>query len=270
MSNELVIGRPVIGSLLLLFLSGCAGLPGASLEEVQGRKVDIAAKGAGSPVIVFESGMGPTMSTWAPIFDSLSKETRVFSYNRPGYGRSRAGSAPATAREIAQQLHQNLLDTGHNPPYLLVGHSAGGIYVNLFARLYPKEVSGVVLIDSTHPSQFEYFRKERPLLYSMFTTTTALGRTRYEASILKGVHNEFSTIEPFPEIPLIVLTAEKSSLFETREMREKWLEFQRDLAQMSSKAKHRVVGGSGHFIYRDKPGVVMEEITALIDQLRND
>lgn len=269
MSVEFFVSRLKIGTLLLALLAGCAGLPGVSLEGIQSRKVEIAAKGEGGPVVVLESGMGPSMSTWSPIFERLSKITRVFSYNRPGYGRSTMSGAPATAREIAEQLRQNLLATGHEPPYLLVGHSAGGIYVNLFARLYPAEVAGVVLIDSTHPSQFDYFRKERPLLYSTFTATTALGSARYEASILKSVHNEFSSIAPFPDIPLIVLTAERSSLFETPGMRKKWLEFQRDLAQMSSKSRHRVVDGSSHFIYRDKPGVVIAEISALIDGFRN-
>ncbi|MES9991047.1 MAG: alpha/beta hydrolase [Candidatus Thiodiazotropha sp.] len=270
MSVNAVKSRHIIGVFLLQLLTGCAGLPDASLETVQGRKVDIAVKGEGSPVIVFESGMGPTMSTWSPIFDDLSRVSRVFSYNRPGYGRSSLNATPNTAREIAEQLHQNLLATGHKPPYLLVGHSAGGLYANMFARLYPQQVAGVVLIDSTHPSQFEYFRKERPLLYSTFTATTALGRTSYEASILKPVHNEFLSIEPFPDIPLVILTAEKSSLFEDQAMREKWLEFQHDLARMSSKSKHRVVDGSGHFIHRDKPEEVIREITTLVDALRNN
>ncbi|MEW8508811.1 MAG: alpha/beta hydrolase [Candidatus Thiodiazotropha sp.] len=268
MSNRPDFGRPLSPAILLLLLAACAGLPDASLEAVQGRKVDIAAKGEGSPVIVFESGMGPTMSTWSPVFEDLSRVSRVFSYNRPGYGRSDLRTTPGSAREIAEQLHDNLVASGQKPPFLLVGHSAGGLYVNMFARLYPQQVAGVVLIDSSHPSQFEYFRKERPLLYSTFTATTTLGRTRYEASILKRVHSEFLSVEPFPDIPLVILTAEKSSLFEDREMRKKWLGFQRELAEMSSKSKHRVVAGSGHFIHRDRPQAVIKEITALIDEIR--
>ena len=130
---------------------------------------------------------------------------------------------------------------------MLVGHSAGGLYVNVFARIYPEEVAGVVLIDSTHPLQFEYFRKDQSILYAVFVTSTATGNTRYEASILRNIHAEFASIEPFPDIPLVVLTAENSSLFETAEMRNKWLEFQQDLASMSIYATHKVIAGSGHF-----------------------
>ncbi|MDH3376783.1 MAG: alpha/beta hydrolase [Gammaproteobacteria bacterium] len=253
----------------ILFLAGCASLPDTSIRDIQNRKVAYAGKGEGSPIIVLESGMGPSMTTWAPIFENLSQITRVFAYNRPGYGRSTLNKVPTTARELAEQLHQNLISTGHAPPYLLVGHSAGGLYVNVFARMYPEEVVGVVLIDSTHPSQFEYFRKERPVLHTAFITTTAIGNTAYEASILKNIHTEFASIEPFPNIPLVVLTAEKSSLFETAKMRKKWVEFQEDLANMSTHSTHKVVLGSGHFIHKDNPQLVIEEITRLISGSKN-
>ena len=154
-------------------------------------------------------------------------------------------------------------------PYLLVGHSAGGLYVNVFARIYPEEVAGVVLIDSTHPLQFEYFRKDQSILYAVFVTSTATGNTRYEASILRNIHAEFASIEPFPDIPLVVLTAENSSLFETAEMRNKWLEFQQDLASMSIYATHKVIAGSAHFIHKDKPQVVIAEITRIINEFKN-
>ena len=157
-----------------------------------------------------------------------------------------------------------MVSTGLAPPYLLVGHSAGGLYVNIFARLYLEEVAGIVLIDSSHPLQFEYFRKDQPILYTAFIATTAIGSMQYEASILKGIHLEIASIAPFPDVPLVVLTAESSSSFETEKMRQKWLEFQEDLANMSIHATHKVVADSGHFIHQDKPQIVIEEITRLV------
>jgi pimeloyl-ACP methyl ester carboxylesterase len=157
----------------VLFLTGCASLPNVKVHDIQNRRVAYASKGEGTPVIVLESGYGALMSTWAPIFENLSEVTRVFAYDRPGYGWSTLNPTPATARELAEQLHQNLVSTGHEPPYVLVGHSAGGLYVNVFARIYPEEVVGVVLIDSSHPYQFEYYKKELPHLYSEFASITA-------------------------------------------------------------------------------------------------
>jgi hypothetical protein len=106
-------------------------------------------------------------------------------------------------------------------------------------------------------------------LYIAFVTVTAIGTTRYEASILKNIHAEFASIEPFPNIPLVVLTSESYSIFETTKMRKKWLEFQEDLANMSIYATHKVVTGSGHFIYKDKPQYVVEEITMLFNETKN-
>jgi pimeloyl-ACP methyl ester carboxylesterase len=249
-----------------LFLAGCASLPNVKVHDIQNRRVAYASKGEGTPVIVLESGYGALMSTWAPIFESLSEVTRVFAYDRPGYGHSALNQAPATARELAEQLHQNLISTGHAPPYVLVGHSGGGLYVNVFARMYPAEVAGVVLIDSSHPLQFEYYRKEQPNRYSELVTITANGKTKYEGSILKNIHTEFASIEPFPNIPIIVLTAEKIAPVE---FHEKWLEFQEDLANMSTKATHRIVTGSSHWVHKDKPQVVIEEITRLINTSEN-
>ncbi|MDH3375590.1 MAG: alpha/beta hydrolase [Gammaproteobacteria bacterium] len=248
----------------LLVLTGCVSLPNVKVDNVQDRQVAYTSKGVGTPVIVLESGLGPSMTTWAPIFESLAEITRVFAYDRPGYGHSSLHQYPETARELAEQLRQNLITTGHSPPYLLAGHSAGGLYVNVFARLYPNDVAGVVLIDATHPSQFEYFREEQPILYSTFITTSAMGKTRYEATILKNMHTEFASIGRFPDVPLVVLTAEKSSIFETQKMRNKWLEFQQDLASMSTKATHKVVAGSGHFIHKDKPNIVINEIKEIV------
>lgn len=248
----------------LLLLTSCATLPNVEVQNIQDRQVAYAAKGKGIPVIVLESGLGVSMSTWSPIFERLSETTRVFAYDRLRLGRSTQTQTPETAWEVAEQLHQNLISTGHAPPYLLVGHSAGGLYVNVFARMYPEEVMGVVLVDSTHPSQFENSRTEQPITYLTLLAASVIGKMADDASIIKNVHNEFKNIEPFPDIPLVVLTADKF-LLETTQRRERWLELQEDLASMSTDLTHKVVAGSGHFIHKDNPQIVIEEITRLIN-----
>ncbi len=217
-------------------------------------------------MVVLETGMGPTMDTWRSIFDEVSASTRVFAYNRPGYGRSSARQAPQSAQDIAERLHRTLRQTGHPPPYVLVGHSAGGLYAAVFARTYPDEVAGVVLIDSSHPSQFDYLKAEKPVLHGMLITSASVGRRRYESKILRGLSREAENWGPFPDVPLVVLTAEKSSLFETRAMRKQWLVFQREFAAMSAQSTHIFVDGSHHFIYKDKPEVVIRAIKNVVDQ----
>ncbi len=112
---------------LLVGVSGCAGLPNVATQVVDGRRVEFVSAGQGSPVVVLETGMGPTLETWRGIFTELSATTRVFAYNRPGYGRSSAHPAPQSAQDLAERLHRTLEETGHPPPYVVVGHSAGGL-----------------------------------------------------------------------------------------------------------------------------------------------
>ena len=257
------MNRRFLSLFAVLLLSGCVSLPNVKVEDIDNRKVAYATKGEGTPVIVLVSGMGAAMSTWAPVFLSLTEVSTVFAYDRPRYGKSSQKQLPATAGELAEQLRQNLVSTGHAPPYLLAGHSAGGLYANVFARMYPNEVAGIVLIDATHPSQFEYFREHEPELYATFVSSTANGKLAYEASILMNINNEFKSLGPFPDVPLAILTAGNSSKHETSKFRKKWLEYQQDLANMSTGGTNKVIAGSGHFIHVDKPQAVINEIVRL-------
>lgn len=249
---------------ILLLINGCSTLPENLTKDIAGSQVAYSSAGKGKPVVVFETGMGSTMNTWEPVFMEVANFTRVFAYNRPGYGRSKRTRSPQSAGEIAQRLHLVLKQTGHEPPYLLVGHSLGGIFINAFARLYPNEVSGVVFVDSSHPQQFDYLKANRPGLYSILVATSSIGKTRYELDILDGLNSEFEKSDVFPDIPLSVLTAEKSSLFETESMRLKWLEYQGDLASMSTLSKRTEVQGSSHFIHRTHPQKVVDEIRSMV------
>ena len=251
--------------LSTLFIAHCGSLKDIRQLTVDGRRVEYATGGTGNTTIVFETGMGPTIKTWRPIYDSLARYARVYAYNRPGYGRSNIRRAPRRVREVARQLHVNLRAAEQRPPYILVGHSVGGLYVNMFARLYPEEVAAVVFLDASHPDQFEYFREHQPLLYSLLMTSTTKGKRRYENDIVKNTQDDFIDLPPFPAIPVLVLTAgRKSSPLEGDKMRRQWLLFQEDLARLSTNSKHLIVEGSGHYVHKDRPDVVIEEMKRLL------
>jgi pimeloyl-ACP methyl ester carboxylesterase len=95
------------------------------------------------------------MDSWSKVFPEIGKNTTVFAYNRPGYGNSSKAITPRDGATVVEELRALLNSRGLRPPYVLVGHSLGGIYVQLFARKYPDDVVGLVLVDSSHPSQFE-------------------------------------------------------------------------------------------------------------------
>ena len=234
-------------------------LPGTEFTSIGEREVSYASLGEGSPVVVFETGLGQSMTTWRPIFEKVGELTKVFAYDRPGYELSSDVSSIISAEEVAELLYENLHETGNMPPYIIVGHSFGGILANAFARIYPEDVIGVVLIDSSHPRQLIMFEEiglevEQPI-YGL----------DYEIEILSNIHNEFETIDAFPDIPLFVLTAEGSI-----EEVEIWLELQQELALLSSNSIHEIVDGSGHFIHDDNPEVVIDAIKTIIDSATKD
>jgi pimeloyl-ACP methyl ester carboxylesterase len=106
---------------------------------------------AAKPVVVFENGSRETFDTWDKVIASIKTDVSVFAYNRPGYGKSEPTEQPRDGLTIVNELRQALRRQGMQPPYILVGHSLGGLYMQLFARVYPREVKGLVLVDSLYP-----------------------------------------------------------------------------------------------------------------------
>jgi pimeloyl-ACP methyl ester carboxylesterase len=84
---------------------------------------------------------------------ALARDATVFAYNRPGYGASAPAATPRDGRTVVEELRRLLRAKGLFPPYVLVGHSLGGLYMQLFARAYPDEVRGLVLVDALYPRQ---------------------------------------------------------------------------------------------------------------------
>lgn len=102
-------------------------------------------------VVVFENGSRATIDKWGVVPAQIARDATVFAYNRPGYGNSDIATTPRDGRTIVEELRTLLRQQGLQPPYVLVGHSLGGLYMQLFARTYPDEVKGLVLIDALYP-----------------------------------------------------------------------------------------------------------------------
>jgi pimeloyl-ACP methyl ester carboxylesterase len=126
-------------------------MPG-QLIDVGGHRLHLHCTGSGSPTVVLETGGGEMSSHFGWIAPAVARDTRVCVYDRAGRGWSEPADTIQDARQIATDLH-TLLHNGHVPgPYVLAGHSFGGLYVLTFAARYPDEVAGMVLVDSTAPN----------------------------------------------------------------------------------------------------------------------
>jgi len=126
--------------------------PPGQLIDVGGHRLHLYCTGSGSPTVVLEPGLGGSSSDFGWITPAMARETRVCVYDRAGRGWSDAADSPQDGAHIAADLH-TLLERAHVPgPYVLAGHSFGGLYIRSFAAQFPDQVAGMVLLDSTAPA----------------------------------------------------------------------------------------------------------------------
>jgi pimeloyl-ACP methyl ester carboxylesterase len=118
------------------------------VEVAPGRRLNLYCVGSGSPTVIFEAGLGIEAGTWGLVQPAVAAHTRACSYERAGLGFSDPADRPGTAANAVDDLHHLLAAAGIKPPYVLVGHSYGGMIVRLYADLYPKDVVGMVLVDT--------------------------------------------------------------------------------------------------------------------------
>jgi pimeloyl-ACP methyl ester carboxylesterase len=152
--------RTLVFSCFFTVFLCAAAEPAPVIETIAGRRVEsLTIRNPASPfTVVFEAGSRGTIDKWGKVLEGASREATVFAYNRPGYGNSDVAMTPRDGQTVVEELRQVLRQKGLKPPYVLVGHSLGGLYTQLFARAYPDEVSGLVLVDAMYPRQVKATR----------------------------------------------------------------------------------------------------------------
>jgi pimeloyl-ACP methyl ester carboxylesterase len=126
------------------------------LVHVNGHQMHLQVRGpdSGGPIVVLEAGMGSFSPNWYWVQQELAPTIRCVAYDRAGLGWSRRSRRPRDAQTIAVELRDALREAGLDPPYVLAGHSFGGLPVRAFADLYPDLTAGLVLVDASHPDQW--------------------------------------------------------------------------------------------------------------------
>lgn len=246
--------------LMVILLSGCASLPNSTLEKIGNRNVEFALTRHDTPPVVFENGLGGRMEWWEKVLPEISNDTTTFAYNRPGYGNSDPPATPRDGLHIVDELRALLRDKGIKPPYILVGHSLGGLYMQLYARRYPEEVSVLILIDSTHPQQLD---GEGALEKQSFLTRGLLGilvtgTAKDELDLLPQTGKQMLDLPTLSGKPIFILSAskpldEKSMVADDANAKRK------DIARLYPGSKQIWVD-SGHGIPLEKPEMVVAAI----------
>ena len=265
------------------------------LVDVGGHKLNLVCVGAGNPTVVFEAGSGDTSAIWERVQQALGRQTRSCAYDRAGTGSSQQGPGPRTMRQEVFELHGLLRAASVPPPYVLVGHSYGGLLVRVYATTYPSDVTGVVLVDPTHDNtrlsvqrrgdpQGTWVRVREgarglsiPEPRRANGDTSQADGTYYWPDELQQLHQQRQANPvPFGDRPLIVLSGTRSSEPLGGTSKELWQELTRekdlekeDLAKLSRNSKLVRDPSSGHHIQTDNPALVVSAIEQVVESVRN-
>jgi len=172
--------------------------PSPQTDTIDGRRVESLTlrHPASADVVVFEGGSRGTLDKWGTVPALLARDATVFAYNRPGYGNSDVAATPRDGRTIVEELRSVLRHKGLPPPYVLVGHSLGGLYMQLFARAYPDEVAALVLIDALYPRMLKK-TQDFPLM------TRLAGQLAFSRAVWREIEQIDDTGELVARLPTI-------------------------------------------------------------------
>ena len=275
--------------------------PPGQLVDVGGYRLHINCAGSGSPTVIIEAGWEDWSTSWAAyVQPEVAKTTRVCTYDRAGMGWSEVGPLPRDAAQNAKEL-QTLLQNANIPgPYVMVGHSLGGLVVRVFVHEYSSDVVGVVLIDSMNPKQISQsptvqsqsesrsqpfsfkamlarFGVARLIVklpaiapslgpnqeayYPLYIRPQSFQTTANEGQGMPAAGEQADAVKSLGNLPLIVLTARQNTM-------PGWQDWQSELLQLSSNSQHLFAENSGHTIQVDEPDAAVAAILKMVELVR--
>lgn len=274
-----------------------AGLMPGKLVDVGGYRLHLNCTGTGSPTVVLLNGLGETSPLWARVQPTVAATSRVCAYDRAGQGWSDDSSNPADATTAATDLHKLLAAAGESGPFVLAGHSSGGVHALTYTHLYPNDVAGVVLLDSASPRQvelvktfngeYQVMRRALAVAPTLFRlgvghVLTAMGgpslpgdagaqvsaftnsprgwaNTRADQAALPVAFRQAQALTTVGDTPLVVLTAKDNV-----DSKPGWGTAQDQMAALSTNPRHSVENLSHVGLLTDPTGAA-QTVTAITD-----
>lgn len=283
-------------------------LPPGQLVDVGGYQLHLYCTGVkhvGQPTVILEQGGGGSTLAWFRVQPEVARNALVCSYDRAGLGWSEPGPQPRDGAHIAEDLHRLLANANIPGPYVLAGHSYGGLYIRAFASQYPDEVAGLVLLDSAHPDQWtrtpegqaQFTGDSR--LYSMGRILARFGLLRFgpnpyaatpsdwPANIRaewralastnrfwdateaesRAILNTMSQLHDTPSLSNNLPLAVATAGLNTGADGQ-WRQYQAELAALSTNSTHVIVEGADHAGLWADPRFVPATVAAILDVIK--
>jgi pimeloyl-ACP methyl ester carboxylesterase len=239
--------------------------------DLGGQVIEYALIGENGPIIVLESGLGDTFKVWKGLIEHADIQGKFFLYNRAGYGKSKPSKSKRDGKTIAGELHSLLHQLQLMPPFILVGHSLGCAYTQIFAHQYSDEVAGMVLIDPMTAGMDELCQengirewrlsKLRKFFVSIFLSKDAKKELdQREISLQQAKTSKIGTAP----IPVTIITADKGMSVLSKEIQRQWLRSHRILAHSIPGCIHITAENSEHHAQRDRPELIAEILEKLL------
>ena len=274
----------------------------AGLLDIGGRSLYREARGSGGPTVILEAGYRSVASVWTDdlvqpdspremVLPAIARRTRVCAYERPGVAavidgvlipsRSDPVPMPRNAASVVSDLHAWLAVSGEPGPYVLVGHSLGGLFVRLYAATYPAEVAGLVLVDAWSeeletllgPDEWEAYVALNSAVPQQLAGYQDLETVDFAGA--SAAMREAAKASPLPNLPLAVVskgqpfgvTADQLG-FAPEVLESSWELAQQGLAGLVPGVRHLIAAESSHYVQLEQPELVVEAILAVLDAVR--
>jgi pimeloyl-ACP methyl ester carboxylesterase len=250
-------------------------VPGSLVAIGGGRSLFVHCVGSGTPTVVLEAGFGANAADWREVQPQLGRHARTCAYDRAGIGSSVAPPGVRDARDDVGDL-QRLLHRAHvQQPYVLVGHSYGGLLARLFAKAHPTQVAGMVLVDAMGRDQTRrvlaiWPKDQARAVRRMIATPVRDGVDLAAGEALAR------RVQSLGDLPLAVVTAGRHDAEWghvprrlARALDRQWTTMQDELAALSTDSVHVVALRSDHPVQHGQPGVVISAVLAVLAAARD-
>lgn len=249
-----------------------ARLPPIRAVQTRRGRLGTILSGRGPANIVLFSGAGMSLQGWEPLYPRIERLGRVLGWNRFGLQGSDAPRERQTGAAVLATLRELLGYAGLAPPYVLVAHSLGGLFANLFARLYPQEVAGVLLLEATHPDDQAMLKKHEAQMERTLARRLGLPQPLFrtnlhgELACMEETAREIAAAGEFPPVPLRVVTGgltPRAWMLSPAAVGARRAN-QQALTRLSPLGEQVIAQRSGHFPQLTQPRLVLRVLEELL------